>query len=167
MSLLKRFEVWLLLLLSLGAAFWVLTRGQPAGEYLNAEAIAADAPAEPALVIRRCTLERDYGNARLDLELRYRNASPRPLILEPPDVRLLDAGGQEVPLFVLPAEKPPQVPAQTAQDVRLRYWLDTQQLQGRLTLEIRGARAEVKGAAPFALDRLENRKPQSWTGPIP
>lgn len=165
MSFLKRFEVWLLLALSVGAIIWVFQTDS--GEDGNPEPIAADAPAETGLKILRCTLERDYGNARLDIEMRYRNTSPRPLILLPPDVKLLTAEGKEIAPFILPVEKPAQVAAQTAQDIRLRYWLDKTHLKGPLTLEIRGEKAEVKGTAALDLETLENHKPKSWTGIIP
>lgn len=165
MSFLKRFEVWVLIVLSLGAAIWVFT--MDSAQDGNPETITETASTEPTLKILRCTLERDYGNARLDVELRYRNATPRAFTLQPPDVRLLTADGKEVPLFVLPVEKPPQIAAQTAQDVRLRYWLDKEHLQGALTLDIRGVKAAVKAATAFDLEALENGKAKSWTGPIP
>lgn len=162
MAFFKRFEVWVLLILGGGAALWVLTdkpnvEGDP-------QLIENTTPEETALVIHRCTLERDYGNARLDIELRYRNASPRPLILQSPDVRLTTSEGKEVPPFVLPVEKLPQIPAQTAQNVRVRYWLDKAHLEKGLRLEIRGSKAEIKGETPLNLDTLENRKPRTWNG---
>ena len=167
MSFFKRFEVWLLILLSLGATIWVFTTDSDSGSATgNPQPISSSTPSDPILKIHRCILERDFGNARLDLELRYQNASPRPLSLQPPDVRLLTADGQEVPPFMLATEKPPQIPAQTAQDMRLRYWLEKAHLQGTLTLEIRGEKAEVKTAAPLDLDTLENGKPKTWTGAI-
>lgn len=164
MNILKRFEVWLLLFLSLAAAAWVLfsDSGPDAGG--NPEPLAESAP--PALKLYRCTLERDYGNARLDVEVRYHNSSPRPLLLQPPDVRLLTSAGAEVPPFVLATEKIPQIPARTAQDVRLRYWLDRQHLAGGLTLDIRGEKAEVKPPGPLELDALPNGKARTWEGSI-
>lgn len=166
MAFLKRFEVWVLLLLGAGAALWVFL-DKPSVEG-DPEAIEAseNASTETALVIHRCTVERDYGNARLDLELRYRNASPRALVLQPPDVKLLTADGKEVPPFVLAVEKPPQIAAQTAQSVRLRYWLESVHLAGALTLDIRGTKAEVKSATPLDLTKLENQKPKTWQGAI-
>jgi hypothetical protein len=167
MSFFKRFEVWLLIVLSLGATVWVFTTDSDPGSAIgDPQPISSIAGIEPVLKIHRCTLERDFGNARLDLELRYQNASPRPLSLQPPDVRLLTADGKEVPPFILATEKSPQIPAQTAQDVRLRYWLEKSHLQGALTLEIRGEKAEVKSAAPVDLDGLENGKSKTWTGAI-
>lgn len=166
MSFFKRIEVWVLLLLGGGAAFWVLQ--EPSAGEGDPQPVQESevSPSEPPLVIHRCTLERDYGNARLDIELRYRNASPRPLVLQPPDVRLLTAEGREVPPFILPVEKPPQIAAQTAQSVRLRYWLEAAQLGGALTLDIRGAKAEVKSAASLDLSKMENGKPRTWQGVI-
>ncbi len=168
MSFLKRFEVWLLIALSLGAAVFVLTSdSEPALDEKTPSSAASSAGINDApLKILRCTLERDYGNARLDIELHYRNTSPRPFTLQPPDVRLLTADGQEVPPFVLPVEKPVQIAAQSAQDLRLRYWLDKAHLQGPLTLDIRGEKAEVKSAGPLDLDKLENGKPKTWSGVI-
>ncbi|MEN3944104.1 hypothetical protein WJU23_22570 [Prosthecobacter sp. SYSU 5D2] len=167
MSFFKRFEVWLLILLSLGATIWVFTTDSgPGNDDGDPQPISSSTSSDPVLKIHRSTLERDFGNARLDLELRYQNASPRPLSLQPPDVRLLTAEGKEVPPFMLATEKPPQIPAQTAQDVRLRYWLEKSHLQGALTLEIRGEKAEVKTAAPLDLESLENGKPKTWTRAI-
>ncbi len=166
MAFLKRIEVWVLLLIGGGAALWVLN-DQPEleGDPEAIEATEAAAP-ESALTIHRCTLERDYGNARLDIELRYRNASPRPLVLQPPDVKLLTAEGKEVPPFILPVESPPQIAANTAQSVRLRFWLEQAHLNGALTLEVRGSQAEVKPAAALDLTKLENKKAKSWQGSI-
>ncbi|MES2595425.1 MAG: hypothetical protein V4662_08825 [Verrucomicrobiota bacterium] len=166
MAFLKRIEVWVLLLLGAGAALWVFM-DQPVVEG-DPQSIDAKENVDPAstLTIHRCTLERDFGNARLDIELRYRNTSPRDLVLQPPDVKLLTGDGKEVPPFVLPVEKPPQISAQTVQSVRLRYWLEAAHLNGALTLDIRGSQAEVKSAAPLDLQKLESHKPKTWQGPI-
>jgi hypothetical protein len=166
MDFLKRFEVWVLLLLGGGAGLWVLF-DQPVVEGDPVPIETSDVPsADVALVIHRCTLERDFGNARLDIELRYRNAGPRPLVLQPPDVKLLTEDGKEVPPFILPTEKPPQIAPQTAQSVRLRYWLEAAHLKNTLTLDVRGSKAEVKGAASLELEKIENKKPHSWQGSI-
>lgn len=164
MHFFKRLEVWLLLLLAVGVAAWVLT-SKPSADG-DAEPITETTAPEPAITIHRTTLERDYGNARLDIELRYRNTSPRTFVLQPPDVKLLTAKGEEVPLFILPVEKPPQIGPSTAQDVRLRYWLEKKHLAGALTLDIRGQTAEVKAAGAFELEKLENKKPKTWTGAV-
>ena len=160
MRIFQRFEVWLLLLAG-GIAIWWSFQSTPNPAETGPEAeMAADSP----LQLRRCTLERDFGNARLDLEVRYKNASPRPLSMQPPDVRLINAGGKEVPPFILPVERPPSVEAQTTGDIRLRFWLEKTDLSGPLTLEIRGQKLEVKNATPLDLEKLENARPRVWTG---
>jgi len=159
MRIFQRFEVWLLLIAGGIAVWWSFkTAGRPGLDAPVAE-LSADAP----LQLRRCTLERDFGNARLDLEVRYKNTSPRPLSMQPPDVRLINAAGKDVPPFILPVERPPTVEAQTTADLRLRFWLEKADLQGALTLEIRGQKLEVKNSTPVDLEKLENAKPKVWT----
>ncbi len=162
MRIFQRFEVWLLLIAGGIAVWWSFSSGPNPAETGPAAKINADS----VLQLRRCTLERDYGNARLDLEVRYKNTSPRPLSMQPPDVRLLNAAGKEVPPFLLPVERPPSVEAQTTGDIRLRFWLEKADLAGALTLEIRGEKLEVKNSAPFDLEKLENAKPKVWTSAV-
>jgi hypothetical protein len=159
MRIFKRFEVWLLLIAGGIAVWWSFSSGPKPSESGAVAEINADFP----LQLRRCTLERDYGNARLDLEVRYKNISPRPLSMQPSDVRLLNAAGKEVPPFTLPVERPPSVEAQTTGDIRLRFWLEKADLGGSLTLEIRGQKLEVKNGTPLDLEKLENGKPRVWT----
>lgn len=161
MRIFQRFEVWLLLIAGGIAVWWALQAGSNPAETSPAAEIDASSP---ALQLRRCTLVRDFGNARLDLEVRYKNASPRPLYLQPPDVRLINAAGKDVPPFILPVERPPSIEAQTTSDVRLRFWLEKADLSGPLTLEIRGQKLEVKNSTPLDLEKLENAKPRVWTG---
>ncbi len=159
MRIFQRFEVWLLLIAGGIAVWWSFpTEGRP-----DLDAPVAELNADVPLQLRRCTLERDFGNARLDLEVRYKNTSPRPLSMQPPDVRLINAAGKDVPPFILPVERPPTVEAQTTADLRLRFWLEKADLQGALTLEIRGQKLEVKNSTPVDLEKLENAKPKVWT----
>jgi hypothetical protein len=83
--------------------------------------------------------------------------------MQPPDVRLLNAAGREVPPFILPVERHVSVEAQSTADIRLRYWLEKADLAGPLTLDVRGQKLEVKHAAPLDLEKLENAKPRVWT----
>ena len=160
MRIFQRFEVWLLLIAGGIAVWWAFQAGP--GPLETSPAAESDA-SSPALQLRRCALERDFGNARLDLEVRYKNTSPRPLFLQPPDVRLTNAAGKDVPPFILPVERPPSIEAQTTSDVRLRFWLEKADLSGPLTLEIRGQKLEIKNATPLDLEKLENAKPRVWT----
>ncbi|MBL9132567.1 MAG: hypothetical protein JNG86_15285 [Verrucomicrobiaceae bacterium] len=161
MRLLSRPEVWFLLLASAVAAWWALRDPEP---YAQDEAeIATTTAADAVLRIHRCTLERDFGNARLDIEFRFRNTSPRPLLMQPPDVRLLTDDGREIPAFILPVEKPPVAPENAASDLRLRYWLEAKDLSADLRLDVRGQSVEVKSKEPLDLEKLENARPKTWT----
>ena len=159
MRIFQIFEVWLLLIAGGIAVWWSFSTAPNTSKTGPAAEMHADLP----LQLRRCTLERDFGNARLDLEVRYKNASPRPVSMQPPDVRLLNAAGKEVPPFILPVERPPSIEAQTTGDIRLRFWLEKADLNGPLTLEIRGQKLEVKNSTPLDLEKLENAKPKVWT----
>lgn len=159
MRIFQRFEVWLLLIAGGIAVWWSFQSGGTP----DLDAPVAELNPSAALQLRRSTLERDFGNARLDLEIRYKNASPRPLSMQPPDVRLVNAAGKDVPPFILPVERPATVEAQTTADLRLRFWLEKADLNGPLTLDIRGERLEVKNATPLDLEKLENGKPKVWT----
>lgn len=164
MKFYQRIEVWLLLLAGAGAAFWALQprAGSTAGSWEHDSARAADeAEGARRVTLRGATLERDYGNARLDLDARVRNDGIHPLALTPPHARLLAGpdGEREVAPFFLSAERPPEVAPQAASEVRLRYWLEAADLQGPLLLEVEGEKLPVKSAAPCDLEKFENRKP--------
>lgn len=160
MRVFQRFEVWLLLIAAGAAIWWSFKAESPSVETgVPVAALNSDSP----LQLRRAALERDFGNARLDLEVRYKNISPRPLFMQPPDVRLINAAGKDVPVFILPSERPTSVEAQTTSDVRLRFWLEKADLAGALTLDIRGQKLEVKNSTPLDLEKLPNAKPKVWT----
>jgi hypothetical protein len=152
---------------------WVFTSG-PAEEDETADdtprrktgTVVKGDPAKP-LEVHRSVLERDYGNARLDIEARIQNAGKDKLVLQPPQVRLLAGGGREVPPFFLPFEPQPEIGPGTTQDVQLRYWLEKKDLQEGLTLEVNGVQAKVKGAQAFDLESLKSKEektflPHAW-----
>ena len=161
MRLLSRPEVWLLILASGVAAWWALREPVPYAP--DAAEIASTTALDATLRIHRCTLTRDFGNARLDIEFHYRNASPRPLFMQPPDVRLLTTAGKEVPVFILPSERPPRIAEGASSDLRLRFWLEKEHLRAGLRLDIRDQSVEVKAETPLDLESLPNAEPVTWT----
>lgn len=165
MRLSQRPEIWFLLAAGALAAWWALRDPQPydAAEARTLEKNSAATPGDAVLRIQRSTLTRDFGNARLDIEFHFENRSQRPLFLQPPDVRLIAGESDEVPVFILPTEKPPRVAEHAAADLRLRFWLEKAHLLGPLRLEIRGQTAQVKTAAPLDLESLTNDQPRTWT----
>lgn len=163
MNLLKRPEVILLLLLAAGGAVFVLTStpGNDRDDPSQAEALRASSTADAETRIHRLAIERDYGNARLDIDIQVANRDPKRLVMQPPEARLFTGKGREVPPFFLPFSPPPEIAANAAADVQLRYWLEKADLEGSLRLEIRGESIEVKSAAPFDLEKLENKQPRT------
>ena len=166
MNLLKRLELWVLLAIIVAGLSYVFLSGPgdgseddgPGGNS-GTPAAASDAP----LKFHRAVAERDYGNVRLDLEVRVKNESADKLTLHAPDVRLLTSGGREIPSFFLAFDAIPQVPARTTQDVQLRYWLEAADLKQGLTLEVQGRTLEVKSSTPLDIESLKNGEKTTFT----
>ena len=163
LALFKRVEVILLLALSIGVAAWVLL-SKPKQD--DAE---WDAPSEEPVAttqedkIHRCQIERDHGHARLDIELRLSNPGTTRLSMQPPQVRLLNGKGAEMPPFFLPFEAQPVLPPGSTQDIGLRYWVKKEDLTGPLTLHVLDKKIEVKSPESLDLDKLKNKAPQTFT----
>lgn len=164
MNLFKRIEVILLLVLAAGGAVFVLLSRHSPDEEPPLPAGTAAVQEQAANKIHRLTLERDYGNARLDIELRFANRGGNKLVMQPPQVKLITGAGREVPPFFLPFDPVPEIPAGTTQDVRLRYWLEKADLQGGIKLVIGDERIEVKSAPAFDLEKLKNKEPKVFAG---
>ena len=162
LALFKRVEVLLLLVLSIGVAAWVLS-SKPPQEDAEWDKPIEEPTAATEDKIHRCVIERDHGHARLDIELRIFNIGTQRLGMRPPQVRLLNGSGAEVPPFFLPFEAQPVVPPGNTQDARLRYWVTKADLVGPLTLEVQGKKIEVKSSEPLDLDKLKNKVPQTFT----
>jgi hypothetical protein len=156
MHLLKRIELWVLLAVVVAGLAWVFLSS---GSREEEVAVGGAVPLEDAKVplqLHRCVLKRDYGNARLDIDLRVRNNGTEKLLMRAPKVKLLAAKGREIPSYFLPFDPVPEVPADSAQDVQLRYWLEAADLQGALTLEVDGKTLAIKSAAAFDLNSMKN-----------
>ncbi len=159
MNLFKRLEVWLLLILAAGATLFVLLQDRAANPAKPRLADIQPAKTEGKLAVLSCVLERDFGNARLDIQARLTNRHARKLMLVAPSVRLMNAQGHPVPDFILPAEKPVEVPPNSEASVMLRFWLEQTDLDGKLTLEVDGESVEVKSAEKLNLEKLKNAEP--------
>jgi len=159
-SMTKRIEFWILIALTVIGIVWVLRPGT--APQVN----DLDGSDQSALIVKRSSLERDFGNARLDLELRIRHDGIQPLLLKPPSLRLLAGpdGQREVPLFFLPGEPLPQVSPRSTSAVTLRYWLEASDLEGPLWIDWEGTRVPVKSTQPFPLDQLQNRQIRHFNG---
>ncbi|MCB1237745.1 MAG: hypothetical protein KDM91_21955 [Verrucomicrobiae bacterium] len=142
MAIFKRFEVWLLLVLSAAGIAFVLWSERKGGDGANAETVA---PAEtdgetakpPAFQVRAVRVVPEGDGVVVEIELRGRNDDALPRELAAPAVKLLTADGAEVPPFFMPFDPPPALPPGGESIVTLRYWLKGAE-RPALSLQIAG-----------------------------
>jgi hypothetical protein len=167
MQLIKRIELWILLAIIMAGVAWVFLSGNGGeADPLGGDSTANTESASP-LQLHRCVLKRDYGNARLDIELRVRNDRAEKLVMQAPKVKLLGEKGREIPSYFLPFDPVPEVAAHSALDVQLRYWLEASDLKESLNLEVDGRRLPIKGSNAFDLNSIKNEEervmqPGAW-----
>ena len=143
---------------------WVFkTSPREAGNAVATDARPADGGAEGPLLVHRLSLERDVGNARLDIDVRVTNKHAKKLQLVQPAMKLIAGKDHVVPEFFLPVEPPPEVGPKTTADVHLRYWLEKTDLAGGLTLQFEDQSVVVKSDKPFDLEKLKNAEPKTLT----
>ncbi|MEM6912159.1 MAG: hypothetical protein AAF555_11345 [Verrucomicrobiota bacterium] len=127
--------------------------------------------------IEDLTLQRDFGNFILNLEVAATNPSSQATTLGPPQLRLLGPSGQTFPLYQLthlPSyQPPPRLAAGERARTSLAYWLSTEELGLELHLAFLEERLLVKKAGlpplsslPAEQKELRHRFPHpDWTSP--
>jgi hypothetical protein len=172
MSVWKRPEVWGLLVLVAGGAVYIASSGgrgagpdgaggDPGGTAGTAGGTAGTAGGTAGagrLRVESIELTRDYGNARLEIEVDYDNRGGPEVPLSPPDVVLETGGGEPVDPFFLAGDFPDPIAAGQRDRARLKFWLEPGQLGGALVLKVRGEAVQVKPDRPFDLGAVENQK---------
>ena len=161
MALFKRIELWLLLAVAIGGIVFAFSSRHRDDEGPTGDG-GPTATEDSPLVLHRCILKRDYGTARLDIELRVRNDDAQTLVLQSPAANLVTGKGREVPAFYLAFEPHPEVAAKSSQDILIRYWLTAEDLAGTLTFDVKGKKLEVKSAKAFDLDSVPNLATQTF-----
>ncbi len=170
MALLKRFELWLLLILIAGGLYYVLNL-QPLDKTTGRKPItrAQTDPeqkptkqAQPRFSLQKTTLSRDGDHFLAQIEIECQKDSDQTLLLNPPDTQLLAAGAREVPVFFLPFHKPTPIPESKGKTFTLRYWLTADNLKGPLTLKIAHSTLPIK-TGEFKTDDLPDQQSRSFT----
>ena len=154
MSVFKRPEVWVLLVLAIVGVGYVLTTGGGGGDEDGGGGGASEGG---KLRVDKVVLERDYGNARLDITVRYDNRGGGEFQVARPAVALVRGDGAEVDEFFLAGDFPEPVTAGREVEVLLKFWLKPEDLGGELTLRVQGDEAVVKGAGAFDRESVENQ----------
>jgi hypothetical protein len=101
-------------------------------------------PKLPFTVEEKVLREQGAQHWLLELKVRYRNDGGQALVLEPPVASVTTEDGKAVPEFFLAFSPRPMVNANSEEEVDLRYWLNSQQRQQPLWLEIGGNRLALE-----------------------
>lgn len=168
MALLKRFELWLLLILIGGGLFYVFNI-ENAGDEQGRAPITTNDPdgpdkpePPPRFTLQKTTITRDGDHFLAEITIRCRNEKEQALKLIPPGTRLMAAGGQEIPTFFLPFQPVIQVPKSSEADVTLRYWLNSDDINGPVSLLIESDTIPIKNG-DFEIESLPDKQSRSYT----
>jgi len=134
MAIFKRFEVWLLLLLSIAGVAYVLWSesrpdDDPAKADSNLEVVEEEEEMPKRFEIREVRAVPEGENRVIEIELLARSDSSKPEELTPEKARLLaryegEADEIELPTFFLPFDPPPLIEPKSESIVLLKYWLE-------------------------------------------
>lgn len=161
MAIWKRPEVWILLLITLGALAYILFT--QANKKPDFEAPLSSDSEEKNLVVNHLKLSRDYGNARLDLSITLKNTTTKPITFLAPDTQLLRPDKSAVDPFILAFAQPEHLPPGKSDDRTLSYWLEEKDLANSLILKIEDQTVTIKSSAPFDLTTIENQSTTHFT----
>jgi hypothetical protein len=114
--------------------------------------------------VKSLTAERSGPHVHLTIAAQVKNPGPAALTLTPPAAQLF-AGAKSVEPFIAPGLEPAVIPAGGEAEASTHWWLSTADVAGPLTLDIAGARAEVKSPSAFALDLLPENRPVALSFP--
>ena len=167
MSIFKRIEVWILLVITVaGLVFVLLSRNEHEidefGERTSREPAVAtpgnQRPAEKApeafqesetIQIRSVHLKRDRTDYIAEIKLRYDNQTDT-LIRTVDEAKLVTESGSALRVFFLAfTGAPPQLRPRMKSDLSLQFSIPSEDLVGQLTLAIGDHRASVKSARSF------------------
>lgn len=163
MAFFKRVEVWVLLVISGGLVWFVLSSGKPGDRGERSQptpVVAVSTPGvgklAPHLRVDEIRLTRQGDHLVVSLQVSGRVRAQQATALTEATARLVTGGGAVVPWFFLAFDGPPVLPGQEGrlEPVHLRFWLPGSQSRETLWLEIDGERLAVKESGSFPWQRL-------------
>lgn len=178
MNILKRFEIWVLVLIVGGVLAVVLTTGDddgddPATKGQRAKAASGSSAMSPdsPFSVTASHLKRDFSSGVLEVHITYNNRTGGELELVPPTARLFSGSGPEstepgveVSPFILAFSPPPTIPPGGDASANLKFWVEKEHLEGALWLRILDDTQLVKSAAPFDLESIPNQETAVFEG---
>lgn len=168
MAMLKRFEIWLLLILIGGGLFYVFNIQTPDNEFgrepipPEPDQIAKPEPL-PRFSLNKTTITRDGDHFIAEIEILIRNDQNQSAEQNPPNIRLWAAGGNEVPEFFLPFQAPVNTRKPGESQSTFRFWLSQDDINGPVSLQIDNDTIPVK-TGEFKADILPDKQSRSFTG---
>ena len=169
MSLLKRFELWVLLILIGGGLFYVFNIDDSDDDYGRAPITATDPDIPdkpeplPRFSLQKTTITRDGNHFLAEIEIRCRNDHKQALELNSSGTRLWAAGGNEVHPFFLPFQAPVKIQSLEETDITLRFWLSHDDINGPIFMQINDDTIPVK-IGGFKANILPDKHSRSFTG---
>lgn len=162
MSVFKRAEIWVLVVLC-AAATWYVLRLEPADrDGLSENAAAAPSSTETAPEalpsphrLSQVLLSREAsGELILEITVQAHNQGEDSLEITAESVPLETGDGSRVPALFTPFDAPVTLEPGDQALVSLRYWAGDELLDETLALRLEGATVPVKAARPFDPDSL-------------
>ncbi|MGI9244733.1 MAG: hypothetical protein ACR2RV_28275 [Verrucomicrobiales bacterium] len=186
MSIFKRVEVWILLVLAVAGLVYVLLSQQesPPGRAPGQQATRPDSagsidsspdakapttePQTPAfdsggqLEVTRVRVNRNGREYLTEVDFSYDNQTQETLrTIE--DGKLITASGKALPVFFVAfTGAPPELPAAQKSDATVRFQLGSEDIIGELSLDVGGQRTPVKSARSFDPEAIASRESKSF-----
>ena len=180
LSIFKRIEVWILLVLTAGGLVFVLLSGTPdddpdatggkAGKGENDPNHKTPSPTSPTefkkdgpLVIERASVRRDgQGVFLTEVNFDFENQADT-AVCPVEQAKLITASGKSVPVFILAfAPVPPAFPPKQKTSSSMLFSLKAEDLVGKLTLDIAGKRAAIKSGRSFDPASIPERQSKNF-----
>ncbi|MFT4547876.1 MAG: hypothetical protein ACI8XO_002469 [Verrucomicrobiales bacterium] len=184
LSLFKRIEVWILLVLTVAGLVFVLLSNNPPDPYAESESpspvegdqtahskkpSAATKPSMPTgpLQIGNVTVKREGETYLLEVGVEFDNQSESPVhAIE--SAKLITGTGKSLPVFFLAfTGTPPVFPAKAKTTEDLRFSLLAEDIVGNLRLDLNGQRRDIKSARSYdpesiAINATQTFKQLDW-----
>ena len=181
MSIFKRIEVWLLLVLSVaGLVYVLLNQQEDVAERFPRTAPATRPPASAApaaatknpvfepggqLEVKGVRVDRNGGEYLTEVTFSYDNQSDRTLRTID-DAKLITASGKSLPVFFLAFKgAPPEFPAKQKSTATVRFELGGEDIIGELHLDVGGQRQPIKSPRSFDPEAIASRSSKTFNSP--
>ena len=178
LSIFKRIEVWILLVLAVaGLVYVLLSRQEHHAERAPQAPPPARQPARPAptntapesaydpggaLEVKSVRVKRNGGEYLTEIDFDYDNQTEETLRTIDA-ARLITASGKSLPAFFLAfTGAPAELPAKQRSAATVRFGLSSEDIIGELELDVGGQRKAIKSARSFDPEAIASRESKTF-----